>query len=111
MHTKRIDDKHDVENRSMAEINELKTRIRCKQRAIQLADLVLQKTKQGNQLEAIDAGVLDAVKKNACYEHDISTVTTVAFKVATGQPFSLVRLEIKRSKKVKIPLDRAAQLD
>ena len=62
MHTKRIDDKQDVENRSMAEINELKTRIRCKQRAIQLADLVLQKTKEGNQLEAIDAGVLDAVK-------------------------------------------------
>ena len=93
----------------MAEINDFKARIRCKQRAIQLADLVLQKTKEGNQLEAIDAGVLDAVKKNACYEHDISKVTTVAFKVATGQPFSLVRLEIKRSKKVKIPLEGAAR--
>ena len=56
----------------MAEIIQLKTRIRCKQ----LANLVLQKTKESSQLEAIDAGVLDAVKNNACYKQDISTVTT-----------------------------------
>ena len=95
----------------MAEINELKARNRCKQRAIELDDLVPQKTKESSQLEAIDAGVLDAVKKNACYEHDISTVTTVEFKVATDQPFGLGRLKIKRSKLVKYPLNGAAQHD
>ena len=73
IHTEISDEETDVEYRSMAEIIQLKIRICCKQRVIQLADLVLQKTKKSSQLEAIDAGVLDDVKKNACYEQDIST--------------------------------------